>query len=591
MSINYCLSIFLVICSFSLVNSKPYVTITQGRLFGETVDFVDNEVSNIVTKVDVFKGIPFAEPPIRFSPPLSKSGWEGDWNATYFRPACIQGPDGFKFWFKPEMDEDCLYLNVFAPHPKPKNAPVMVYMHGGSYSVGSAIEEAYSGIPLAAIGDVIIVTTNYRLGVFGFFSTGDSASPGNYGLLDQAEALKWVHQNIEEFGGDKNSVTIFGESAGARAVHLHMFSKISAPYFHRAIMQSGVAEVRYDPAGEQKDALYVGSRFGCDTSDTHLMIDCLRDIEAMDLLYNSPYRIVPNVDGYFLEDSPENLILKGEFKHCPIIVGFNEDEGTLTASLYIENSETAKDPPHVQKEKFDEMVLSLLQGTGKFVNGLIEDSVKQEYVDWSHADNDSADYLDTFVRIRSDQRYSCGAIEVSKAHARLQIPAYLYKMTQIPSNSVFEYYGVGPGWFRAGHVEDVQYVYGTGFITELLESQPATLEDKQLSVEVMTFWTNFATSGDPSRKNLSDTIGDEKWEWPKYELSGQGYKVLGPGLPIGRAPRSDECQLWTSVIPDLQMLMMSMEDVEREWREEFSDWKDNLDDWRNGFRLSQDNTC
>lgn len=560
-------------------------------MFGETVDFVDHDVTSILTKVDVFKGIPFAEPPIRFSNPVEKSPWEGDWNATYYRPACIQGPDGFKFWFKPNMDEDCLYLNIFVPHPKPQDAPVMVFMHGGGYALGSAIEEGYSGVPLTAIGDVIIVTTNYRLGVFGFFSTGDPASPGNYGMLDQVEALKWVHRNIEEFGGDKNRVTIFGESAGARASHLHMFSKLSMPYFNQAIMQSGWAIARNDSEGERNDALYVGSLFGCDTADTYRMVECLRGIEAMELLNNSPYPIIPNVDGYFLENSPEDLIMKGAFKHCPILIGFNEDEGTLTASLNIPGSETAKEPPHLQREHFQEMVRSVLEGTGEYVSSLIEDSVEQEYVDWSQADNESADYLGTFVRFRTDQRYSCGATYVSKVHAKFGIPVYLYKMTQIPSNSVFEYHGVGPGWFRAGHVEDIQYVFGTGFIPELFESQPATIEDKRFAVDVMTFWTNFAASGDPSRKNLSEPINDAKWEWPKYDLPDQKYKELGPGLPIGRAPRSDECNFWTSFLPDLRIFMTSMDDVEREWREQFVNWKDDLENWREIFKVSSDDTC
>lgn len=588
--VSQCL-ICLVSCIL-VVYSQPSVTVKQGALFGETVDFVDNEVTNIQTQVDVFKGIPFAEPPIRFTPPVTKQSWEGEWNATFFRPACVQPGDFYKFWFKPEMSEDCLYLNVYAPHPKPTKAPVMVLLHGGGYVLGSAIEDGYSGVPLAAIGDVIIVTTNYRLGVFGFLSTGDSASPGNYGLLDQTEALRWVQQNIEAFGGDKDKVTIFGESAGARAAHIHLFSKLSAPYFHRAIMQSGTARVRSDPEGERNDALYLGSQFNCDTTNTQALVECLRAVDAMELMSRNTYPTIPNVDGHFLQDTPESFLLRGDFKQCPIIIGFNHDEGTLNTAGYFEGSNVAKDPPYANKDKFDEMVSGTVQWSGEFFNELMENAIKQEYVDWSQAENVSADYLDTFVELRTDQTYSCDAIETAKKHAMMELPVYVYFLTQIPFNSVFEYYGRGPGWFKAGHVEDIQYVFGTGFITELLEAQPASLEDKELSVDVITFWTNFASSGNPSRRNTSDPLGSGKWAWPKFEMSGPEYKEIATGLPLGRTLRADECNLWTNFLEELRIYMVSMDDAEREWREHFEYWQQDLEEWRLVFQTyKDDDTC
>ena len=207
-----------------------------------------------VTSVNTFLGIPFAAPPVgelRFQPPKPAQSWKPSvYDATSFRKVCIQKRELFEEAFKKVIPnfgksnygEDCLYLNVYAPaqndslNPSTK-CPVMVYIHGGGFVVGSAIVN--DGLGLSTYG-VVVVTIQYRLGPFGFLSTGDSAAPGNYGMLDQVQALKWVKENIKNFGGDPDKITIIGLSAGGASVSLHLLSRLSANLFHRAISESGV---------------------------------------------------------------------------------------------------------------------------------------------------------------------------------------------------------------------------------------------------------------------------------------------------------------------------------------------------------------
>ena len=187
-----------------------------------------------------FLGVPYAEPPVgslRFKPPLPISGWTGTKNATDFGPECMQNV--YRPGPRPSMSEDCLVLHVYVPETLSpvKQRAVMVWIHGGAFVIGKA--STYDGAHLALRGDVIVVTINYRLGVFGFLSTGDTSSPGNYGLLDQRLAIKWVKDNIEKFGGNSSLITIFGESAGGVSTGMHVISPQNVGLFQRAIVQSG----------------------------------------------------------------------------------------------------------------------------------------------------------------------------------------------------------------------------------------------------------------------------------------------------------------------------------------------------------------
>lgn len=578
------------------------VEVEQGILRGQTVDFVENEFINVSTKIDVFRGVPFADPPVRFRAPVAKATWEGVYDATDFKPYCSQYVDPLvptPF----EQSEDCLYLNVYAPNSTDEKLPVMVFIHGGGFSTGSSMTYEYYGVPLVAVGNIVLVTINYRLGALGFLDTGDDASTGNYGLLDQAMALQWVRNNIEAFGGDNSMVTIFGESAGAGSVDFHVVSKYSRNLFDQAITQSGTSVSPWahrDFYEELKiqHAFQLGNVLGCDTMDTYQLVECLTQVDAKTLeetVIVNNLRMGPTIDGDFLQESPRKLTERGDFKHCPMMIGFNRDEGTLFLLFQLPNVFYSDDPPYVNKTLFDTMVHSSLSLTsGPVVPTLIEDATKQEYVNWSQADNETFDYFETFNPIYGDDAFSCPSIKTARAHAMFTSePVYIYFMTIVPSVSVYGGNGTGPGWIGAAHAEELQFVFGYPFIPELQISHGImTDEEARLSVKFMQYWTNFARTGDPSRWDAASSPGVGEWAWPAYTLPELQYKELSADMSVGQGLKADECAFWNDFKPQLESFLASMDQTELEWREEFSGWQNDLEEWRVSFSdYQQDPYC
>lgn len=298
--------------------------------------------------VRVFRGIPYAAPPVgdfRFREPQPVARWAGVLNARQFAPRCMQGPAAVKLDFRSkEMSEDCLYLNVWTPKGSAADKlPVLVYFHGGGFTSGDGSEPRYDGANLASRG-VVAVTVNYRLGVFGFLAPPDAAreSPngaaGNYGLLDQVAALRWVRDNIAHFGGDPSKVTIAGNSAGSVSVSAHMASPLSRGLFARAIGESGGAFAP-NSMWRREEAEEAANRFAARVGANSLQQ--LRSLPARTLLNAStlpklPPRLMtyrPHIDGYFLTDSPERVFTSGQQAQVPLLVGSNSQEKPFTAVL------------------------------------------------------------------------------------------------------------------------------------------------------------------------------------------------------------------------------------------------------------------
>ena len=237
--------LFLLCAVLSVVASISVlrVSTTYGEIEGLTMPSYPS-VSTQFISVSKFLGVPFAAPPIgtlRLKPPQPPNSWEPNIRQAKTPGHICWQDTTFEFIFNPygrnyTVSEDCLYLDVYTPNIS-LSLPVMVYIHGGGYGSGAAI--GYPSEVLALQG-VVVVVIQYRLGPFGFLTTGDSAAPGNFGMLDQVEALKWVKDNIDKFGGNANKVTIFGESAGGSSVTLHLLSPLSDGLFHQVIAESGV---------------------------------------------------------------------------------------------------------------------------------------------------------------------------------------------------------------------------------------------------------------------------------------------------------------------------------------------------------------
>ncbi|XP_042778662.1 acetylcholinesterase isoform X6 [Panthera tigris] len=293
--------------------------------------------------VSAFLGIPFAEPPVgprRFLPPEPKRPWPGVLDATAFQSVCYQyvdtlypGFEGTEMWNpNRELSEDCLYLNVWTPYPRPASpTPVLVWIYGGGFYSGASSLDVYDGRFLAQAEGTVLVSMNYRVGAFGFLALpGSREAPGNVGLLDQRLALQWVQDNVATFGGDPMSVTLFGESAGAASVGMHLLSPPSRGLFHRAVLQSGAPNGPWATVGvgeARRRATLLARLVGCPPggaggNDTEL-VACLRTRPAQDLVdhewhvlpQESVFRFsfVPVVDGDFLSDTPEALINAGDF--------------------------------------------------------------------------------------------------------------------------------------------------------------------------------------------------------------------------------------------------------------------------------------
>ena len=283
--------------------------------------------------IDVFKGIPFAAPPVgnlRWKEPQPVKSWEGVRKADQFGPNAMQlNVFGDMNFGTDSMSEDCLYLNIWAPSAAGKEGfPVLVYFHGGGLIAGSGSEPRYAGERMARRG-MIVVTANYRLGIFGFFAHPDltrespNHSSGNYGFLDQVAALKWINKNIEAFGGDPGRVTIAGESAGSVSVSALMCSPLSKNLFAQAIGSSGSLMGALPPV-PQSDAEKTGERFA--QKNGYGSVAGLRAVPAEELLKMKADQFSSVIDGYFLPEQPVAIYSKGEQAHVPLLVGWNSQE-------------------------------------------------------------------------------------------------------------------------------------------------------------------------------------------------------------------------------------------------------------------------
>lgn len=327
----------------SMYASNHIVTIEGGRIVGE-------ERENFYA----FRGIPYADSPIgdlRFASPKRYSQkWNGLRRYDNYSDVCSQY-DHFGYVY--EGSEDCLTLNVFVPKSivqSYKKIPVIFFIHGGAFMYGGG--KTYGPEFLMDSQSLILVTVNYRLGILGFLSTEDLAIPGNFGLKDQVEALKWVKRNIEAFNGDPNRVTIVGFSAGGASVHLHYMSRLTDGLFNNGISHSGVSInpwVMMENAREK--ANHLAAYTGCPQDDHIDMLKCLREKPAEELvmfaktyqpfLYNpfTPFGVVvePEADGAFLIDHPLNILTKGNFKKLPWFVSQTEDEGLYPAAEFYDD--------------------------------------------------------------------------------------------------------------------------------------------------------------------------------------------------------------------------------------------------------------
>jgi para-nitrobenzyl esterase len=448
-------------------------------------------------KVYAYLGIPYAAPPVgpwRWKSPQPPVSWTGIREAVEFGPRSMQGSIYSDMVFRDKgPSEDCLYLNVWTPAKAPDKLPVMVWIHGGGYKSGSSSEPRQNGENLARKG-VVVVSFNYRLGVFGFLALPeltretDSHSSGNYGLLDQVAALEWVKSNIAAFGGDRDNVTIFGESAGSFSVSGLMATPLARSLFHKAVGESGALfgpSLTPNPlALAEKDGLKFMKSLGAKTL-AQLRTKSANDLLQATLKPNAPH-FFPNIDGAFFPKAVDAIYAKGQQAHVPLLAGWNSAEGSYRAIL--------KDAP-ATKENFIKAAKAMFgSNTGAFLK-LYPAGTDTE------AKQSAQDLGGDFFIAYSTWKW------LDRQSATGQKPVYRYRFEQAPPLSA----GAKPGTRSTGayHSCEIEYVFGN------LDSKklPWRPEDRQLSDLVSAYWTNFAKNGDPNGPGLP--------KWPVYGVKSR----------------------------------------------------------------------
>lgn len=454
--------------------------------------------------VRAYKGIPFAAPPVgdlRWRDPQPVPKWQGVKQTTEFSPMCMQRDRPIDSYHTPgvlPVSEDCLYLNVWTPAKSAgERLPVMVYIHGGGFAVSSGIEKWFDGDHLAEKG-VVVVTINYRLGVFGFLAhpeltkESEHHTSGNYGMLDQIYALKWVQRNIAAFGGDPRRVTMFGQSAGSESVCMDMATPLAKGLYIRAIAESVGCFGPFGPEPKLSGAEQEGVQFLQDAKASS--IADLRKIPAEQLQsVKSQVRFRPIIDGYFLPTDPYTIYSKNQENIVPVILGSNSDEGLLMgpapASLAAYIQQTKK----MYGDKADEF-LKIYPASNDAEAREDAYTIGRDQIAWQ-------------ARIWADM--------VSRGKAK----TYRYYFSRVPPvpEGAFREQKVHP--LGAFHQSEIVYVFGTLDTRNWMWTDT----DRKLSGAMMAYWTNFAKTGDPNGANL-----------PKWTASDpENDVVMGFGDTIG----------------------------------------------------------
>ncbi|XP_032527253.2 esterase E4-like, partial [Danaus plexippus] len=536
---------------------NPIVTVKQGKLRGES-DLLFNGA-----RYYSFKGIPYAAPPIgnlRFKAPQPPLPWKGIRDATKFGSVCTQLNQ------TKVGEEDCLFLNVYTRSMN-KNAktPVILYIFGGGFSYGSG--SVYYGDFLLQ-HDVLLVTVNYRLEMLGFLSLDIPEAPGNAGMKDQVAALRWIRDNIINFGGDPDNVTIFGDSAAAGSVTFHMVSPMSRGLFHRAICQSGSFFNDWAlAAGKIKRAFRVGKILGKETNDIYELYQYfmsldkykLTNVTLSSMTYDEIYRgppgqFIPVIEKEFpdveafLTEHPITILQKGNVAKVPLIIGYNNGEGLLYLNRYLESLAVySKEPSYF---------------VGRYVANQVSPEKLEEFgkrIVRFYAGNKTLtkEDVNALTKIIGDTTYNYNIHRFINSYANFSHPIYMYKFhldTELNVAKVM--FGVGH-LKGASHGDELWYLF-KNFQNDYLYEKYLRL--RAIIYRVSKLWTDFAKTGEPISRN-----SDEEY-WKPFTIKNKEYYNIDDTFSMGYYADKERVEFWDEIyeeagLPHIKSINVESDDT------------------------------
>jgi para-nitrobenzyl esterase len=444
-------------------------------------------VAGLDGEIKIFRGIPYAEPPVgllRWKPPQDVAGWRDVRSAVSFGSDCPQVPLPTEPSNGPGMNENCLYINVWTPaHAMSERLPVMVWFHGGGFLSGSGADIRCDGERLAKLG-VVVATFNYRLGIFGYLAhrslslESESGTSGNYGLLDQIAALEWVARNIQAFGGDPSRVTVFGVSAGSASIAQLIASERARGLFNKAILESAGA---FRPLCTLQEAEQAGGKLGDDlvalrSLSSEDLFARTKDITSQMRGLTTPRALRPIRDGVLIREDDRDAYKAGRVLPVSIIVGSNGDEGTIFTSSW--PLRTVASYRQFARENF----------------GAFADEAMALY-----PANADADVPGAVAAMFADCQFNFGARGIAASFSEHHPPAYRYLFTR----------PFGREAIAANHGDEVAYVFGTIESYRHLNNVELQDWDYELSDLMMRSWVAFAKDGNPNNGPVQ--------EWPTYD--------------------------------------------------------------------------
>nr|QIK02116.1 carboxylesterase 18 [Holotrichia parallela] len=490
-----------------------------------------------------FNGIPYAKPPIgklRFEPPQTPNRWQGTWNATFDRNQCIQ-TELLEQLSLPSLSgsEDCLYINVYIPQKPDKRTllPVMVWIYGGGFITGNSSYDLYGPDGLVD-QNIIVVSFNYRLGIFGFLSTGDDVAPGNIGLKDQIFALKWVKKNIKRFGGDPKKVTIFGESAGGASVSLLVISPLAKGLFQKAIMQSGTAICPWAFSRTAREAAFkVGARLNIRTQNSRSLVDQLKNVSAdslqsqslsvlAELLFRDPLNGL--IFAPVLEHASEDAVIhdeayesldKGNFNQVPQIIGYTSLEAALLANI---------SPLVALFTILLNFTPSRLVPLDMNADETQLDTIGRRIRNFYAGSNGSILFpSDNLINYLSDH-FFVRPVQKTVNLTSKYVTTYLYRFS----------YTTNLAAKGAAHADELPYLFN---------SDRNSTDDRLIKKCMIKLWTNFAKYSDPTPDN-ENTCGKVTWKPLKPNDRSQMYYLnINRTTTSGQNPSREAIVFWDNL--------------------------------------------